>query len=166
MLVSHEKWVLNKPLCAQSCAARSAMGHFSVKQEQRGFTLVELITIIVILGIISVVALPRFADNNAFRDRATADQVASAIRYAQKVAIASHSTVTVSISNGTPVDCGTAVVGGVITCVVPDGVTLGGTTPSPAFDFMGRPVPNVVKTVTVGDAPITITIAAETGYVH
>ncbi|MBU1777435.1 MAG: prepilin-type N-terminal cleavage/methylation domain-containing protein, partial [Gammaproteobacteria bacterium] len=64
-----------------------------VVQKQCGFTLVEMITIIVILGIISVVAMPRFADTDAFRNRATADQVAAALRYAQKVAIASHAPV-------------------------------------------------------------------------
>lgn len=132
---------------------------------QRGFTLVEMITIIVILGIIAVVAMPRFADTDAFRNRATVDQVSAALRYAQKVAIASHSDVTVNVSNGAPVNCGTAVVEGVITCVVPNGVTLGGTL-SVAFDFMGRPTPNGTTT-TVGDTTITtITIEAETGYVH
>jgi MSHA pilin protein MshC len=143
---------------------RAVVNQLAFRKSQHGFTLVELITIIVILGIISVVALPRFADNDAFRNRATADQVAAAIRYAQKVAIASHSTVTVNISNGAPVNCGTAVVAGVITCVVPNDVELGGDTLSPAFDFMGRPVPNQVTTTTVGGT--TITIEPETGYVR
>lgn len=127
--------------------------------------MVELITIIVIVGIISVVALPRFAGNDAFRDRATADQVAAALRYAQKVAIASHSNVTVNVSNaapGAPVNCGTAVAAGVITCEVPNGVALGGML-SVAFDFMGTPTPNGASAV-VGTT--TINIEAETGYVH
>jgi len=124
--------------------------------------MVELVTIIVILGIIAVVALPRFAGNDAFRDRATADQVAAALRYAQKVAIASHSPVTVNVSNGNPQNCGTAVVAGVINCVVPNGVTLSGTL-SVAFDFMGTPTPNGASAV-VGTT--TINIEAETGYVH
>jgi len=124
--------------------------------------MVELITIIVIVGIIAVVALPRFAGNDAFRDRATADQVAAALRYAQKVAIASHSPVTVNVTNGDPQNCGTAVVAGVINCVVPNGVTLSGTL-SVAFDFMGTPTPNGASAV-VGAT--TINIEAETGYVH
>lgn len=130
--------------------------------------MVELITIIVIVGIIAVVALPRFAGNDAFRDRATADQVAAALRYAQKVAIASHSPVTVNVTNGDPQNCGTAVVAGVINCVVPEGVVLNGTlvvggTLTVAFDFMGAPTPNGASAV-VGAT--TINIEAETGYVH
>lgn len=124
--------------------------------------MVELVTIIVILGIIAVVALPRFADNDTFRDRATADQVAAALRYAQKVAIASHSPVTVNVTNGDPQNCGTAVAAGVITCVVPNGVTLSGTL-TVAFDFMGAPTPNGASAV-VGAT--TINIEAVTGYVH
>lgn len=124
--------------------------------------MVELVTIIVILGIVAVVALPRFAGNDAFRDRATADQVAAALRYAQKVAIASHSPVTVNVSNGDPQNCGTAVAAGVINCVVPEGVVLAETL-SVTFDFMGAPTPNGASAVVGGT---TINIEAETGYVH
>jgi MSHA pilin protein MshC len=132
---------------------------------QYGFTLVELITIIVILGIISAVALPRFTGHDAFRDRATADQVAAALRYAQKVAIASHSNVTVRVSAGANSNCGTAVVGGVVACVIPNGVAIDRGLPwDTTFDFMGRPVPNVATAATVGTT--IITIAAETGYVR
>lgn len=132
-------------------------------QKQCGFTLVEMITIIVILGIIAAVAVPRFADNNTFQNRAAADQVAAALRYAQKVAIASHSDVTVNISAGTPENCGSAVAAGVVTCVVNNNVIITDTT-SVVFDFMGRRVPNAQTTTTVGGT--TITIEAETGYVH
>jgi len=132
------------------------------QRRQRGFTMVELVTIIVILGIVAVVALPRFAGNDAFRDRATADQVAAALRYAQKVAIASHSPVTVNVSNGDPQNCGTAVAAGVINCVVPEGVVLAETL-SVTFDFMGAPTPNGASAVVGGT---TINIEAETGYVH
>lgn len=131
---------------------------------QRGFTLVEMVTIIVILGIIAVVAVPRFADTDTFRSRAAADQAIAALRYAQKVAIASHSNVTVNISAGTPADCGIAVAAGTLNCVVNNDVTV---VPAPAivvFDFMGRPVPNVVTPVAVGGTAITI--EAETGYVR
>lgn len=136
-----------------------------VVQKQCGFTLVEMITIIVILGIIAVVAMPRFADTNVFRDRATADQVAAALRYAQKVAIASHSDVTVSVTAGANSNCGTAVVGGLITCVIPNSVAINKALPwDTTFDFMGRP--GAADTVDVGNPAITITIEAETGYVH
>ncbi|MBI4808359.1 MAG: prepilin-type N-terminal cleavage/methylation domain-containing protein [Nitrosomonadales bacterium] len=133
---------------------------------QRGFTLVELITVIVLVGIISVVALPRFASNDAFRARATADQVAAALRYAQKTAIASHGVVTVNISAAATPDCGTTVTAGAIDCKIPDSVTIDKPLPwSVGFDAMGRPVPNIGDAVVVGTTT-TITIEAETGYVH
>lgn len=142
--------------------SKSASTACSNKSRQRGFTLVELVTIIVILGIVSAVALPRFFDNPVFESRMAADQVKSALRYAQKVAVASRGAVTVNISTAADANCSSSVAGGVINCVIDDGVTVSGTT-AVTFDWMGRPVPNVATALTVGTT--TINIAAETGYV-
>jgi len=57
--------------------------------KSHGFTLVELVLVIVLLSILSVVAVPRFFERSAFQDRAVYDDIASTLRYAQKVAIAS-----------------------------------------------------------------------------
>lgn len=57
--------------------------------KQRGFTIVELIMVIVILGIISAVALPRFFDRKTFDERFYFEETLSAIRYGQKLAVAS-----------------------------------------------------------------------------
>jgi MSHA pilin protein MshC len=129
---------------------------------ESGFTMTELITIMVILGILAAVAVPRFVDNETFQNRAAADQAKAVFRYAQKTAIASHSTVTVNLSNGAQ-NCSTAVVAGVISCVLPNSVELSGAT-SLGFDLMGRPVPNAAASAVVGGT--TITIEAETGYVR
>jgi len=53
-----------------------------------GFTMVELITVIVLMGILGAIGASRFFDNALFEGRAYADQVKSLIRYAQKLAIA------------------------------------------------------------------------------
>lgn len=127
-----------------------------------GFSMTELVMVMVIIGIMAAVTLPRF-ENNAFQNRAAADQITAALRYAQKMAIASHSSVTVSVSAGSPANCGIAIVGGVLSCVVDNNVDVGGTT-TVVFDFMGRPTPN--GSTTTVDSSISITVEAETGYVH
>jgi MSHA pilin protein MshC len=65
---------------------------------ERGFTLVELVVIMVILGILAVVVLPRFADRGGFEARGFYDGVLSALRYAQKSAIAQRRNVCVAFS--------------------------------------------------------------------
>lgn len=64
-----------------------------------GFTLVELITVMVVMGILSAVAVSRFFDNSVFEAREFADQTRALIRYGQKLAIAQNRPVYV-ISNG------------------------------------------------------------------
>ena len=52
--------------------------------------MIELITVIVLVGILGAIGASRFFDNTVFESRAYADQVKSLIRYAQKLAIAQN----------------------------------------------------------------------------
>lgn len=52
-----------------------------------GFTLLELIVVMVILGALAVVGVPRLYDAGAFRQAAFRDEVVAALRYAQKTAV-------------------------------------------------------------------------------
>lgn len=52
-----------------------------------GFTVVELVTVIVLIGILGGIGYARFANTASFANRSYADQVKAVIRYAQKLAI-------------------------------------------------------------------------------
>jgi len=68
-------------------------------EKQRGFTLVELVVVIVMIGILAVYVAPRFFDASIFKSRGFADQVQAALRYAQKQAIAQHRNVCVAVTS-------------------------------------------------------------------
>ncbi len=56
-----------------------------------GFSLVELVTVILLLGIVSAVVLPRFTSRDGFVEYAVRDQFISAFRFAQQRAMYDHS---------------------------------------------------------------------------
>lgn len=64
---------------------------------ERGFTVIELIACIVIMGVVAAMAAPAFVTLQTFRERGYADEVASSLRHAQRVAIASTCPVLVNI---------------------------------------------------------------------
>lgn len=64
---------------------------------QAGFTLVELITVLVLVGILAVAALPRFFDQNVFASRGFLDETMAQLRYAQKAAVAQRRDVCVAL---------------------------------------------------------------------
>ena len=143
--------------------------------------MVELITVIIVIGIIGAVVMPKFFDNATYQNRAAADQVRAALKFGQKIAIAERHTVTVNISNAAQTNCTDSVSSYVVACAISNSVTLFGTTLSFYFDSLGEPVttslgvpvtgPFVLQqgSIIVGsltDGGATILIEQETGYVH
>jgi len=64
----------------------------------RGYTLIELVVVIIILGVIAAISGPKFFGTKTFSERGYADEVASAMRYAQKVAVATGCNVQLTIT--------------------------------------------------------------------
>lgn len=62
--------------------------------------MIELITVMVLIGILGAIGAARFFDNTVFESRAYADQVKALIRHAQKLAIAQNRPVFVRADQG------------------------------------------------------------------
>ncbi len=89
-----------------------------MERNQRGFTLIELVVVIVILGVLSAVALPRFVNLSAQAGAAAASGVAASIASATSINYAarkaSNGSAVGSLSNCTNVatNIGTLLAGG------------------------------------------------------
>ncbi len=62
----------------------------SIRNKSCGFTLIELVMVIVIVGILAAIAVPRFESFYAIKLDGATKKVASDIRYTQQLAIARH----------------------------------------------------------------------------
>ena len=63
-----------------------------------GFTLTELVMVMVIVAILAKMAMPRFAQQSAFNARGFYDETLALLHYAQTSAIAQHRTVCVTLN--------------------------------------------------------------------
>jgi MSHA pilin protein MshC len=148
-----------------------------------GFTLVELVAVMVITGIIAATAGPKLIGMDAFDARGSYSTLTSALRYAQKTAIAQRTTVYTNINTTTRVvcigytsDCSSAVLDPstqvAYSKTLSTKVNITASTSSIGFDGLGKPVPNTIATFIIQNAVVpteptrTITVEADTGYVR
>lgn len=152
-------------------------------RREYGFTLVELVAVIVITGIVASIAAPRFIGADAFDARGSYGTLTAALRYAQKTAIAQRRNVYAAINTSTRTvclgytsNCSSSVIDPVTQTAysktLSNNVTISASTTPIGFDGLGRPVPNAAATFTIQNSVVpsestrTITVEAETGYVR
>ena len=138
--------------------------------------MVELIVVMLVMGVLAAVALPRLMDRRALQERGFLDQLRAFVQYGRKVALVQRRDVCVLLAPGgvsavyapgggacnpalpvaTPGSTEPFVIG------VPNGVALGGVAQL-RFDTTGRPVPNANQVISVGAN--SFTVSRETGIV-
>jgi MSHA pilin protein MshC len=137
---------------------------------QRAFTLIELVTVVALLGITMAVITPRFVDMTTFRARGYADEVAGALRYGQRIAMATSCNVQFTV---TATSYSAAQRSSKSNCtsngswnrevLLPDGNELTGTAPTSVtasavvleFDATGTPI-SAVMPIAIGSFSVAI----------
>jgi MSHA pilin protein MshC len=146
-----------------------------------GFTLIELVMVLVLVGILSIAIIPRFASKNAFDARGYFDQSISMVRYAQKLAIAQRRDVFVNVtgnsmclSYATETTCADVPVANQVINpadqawflkLAPSGMSFAAAS-SFSFNALGQPSSGQAINFTGDGVTTKITVESETGYVH
>ncbi len=161
--------------------ARSKRGH--PRPGDAGFTLTELVLVIVLVGILAAVAGPRFFQLRDFSERGFFDAALSGARFAQKLAVASGCNTRIQFSaGGFALNQANTCQGTAFTRDVArptDGQPFVETAPTGIavanaavyFDAAGRPRDPATSLLLAADTDVAIgarvlRIARETGYTH
>jgi MSHA pilin protein MshC len=155
--------------------------------DAKGFTLVEMTVVLVVIGILAAVAIPRLVSGDAFSSRSFFDESKSIVRYAQKVAVAQRRLIFVNVAATRVEACYDAGCASRVPSPVDPADPLGAHTDSTearwkldpgritmsavnfTFNGLGQPSAGAVITFTsnVPDDPArAITVANQTGYVY
>lgn len=143
-----------------------------------GFTIVELIMVLLLLSIVSAIALPRFFDRSDFDEHALFTDTLNAVRYSQKLAVASGCATQINISSNSYAvlredTCGSNSFGSALAVHHPatgdvgytgtqSGVSLTATNSTTTFDSLGQA--DADNTITIGSKQISIVAATGFSY--
>lgn len=117
----------------------------------KGFTVIELIVVLVIIGILAVMVIPRMIDPAPINAREAAEMVAADIRHTQELALSGVASQSVVFTAGSP-----SYTAANRTVTLPAGVVIG-TTTTITFNRLGVPSAHPTFSVNVGGATVTVT---------
>lgn len=148
---------------------------------KKGFSLIEILLVLVILGIASVMAIPMLSSAGSVRLDSAADTISSDLEYARNMAITRQKAYTVDFDANSPASYSIKDSDGVIEHPVNKGdytielssfgsglsVSTDFTSDQVRFDYFGSPNITSQKTVTIQADSVskTITVEPVTGYI-
>ncbi|WP_418067324.1 prepilin-type N-terminal cleavage/methylation domain-containing protein [Sedimenticola hydrogenitrophicus] len=151
---------------------------------QRGFTLVELVVVLLLVGILAAVGMPRFFNQLTFQEWGFSDELAGALRFGQKLAIATGCDTQAAITAAgyqlnQRVTCNSGAFTTPVRLPGGDGTGYAGSAPggialtaaSLYFDALGRPHDsadgNLLAAATnIAIGSRSVSVEPQTGYVH
>lgn len=147
-----------------------------------GFTLIELVIVILLIAILAFFVVPRFNHVSTFSCRGFADQAKAAVEYARKAAVAQRRNVCLTFGPGVTITragqagasavCDGALIdpatGSAFTISPPSGAILTSPASSVSFNGLGSMATsgNVTITASCGSDAYNFVVERETGYVH